>query len=86
MVGDVMVFMNAMPVTRAFAGFSNIFYALGISVYAFEGIGMVLPLESEIREKDTFGRTLAMSMALISLCLVHLGFWVISHFGRILEI
>lgn len=79
MVEDVMVFMNAMPVTRAFTGFSNFFYGLGVSVYAFEGIGMVLPLESEIREKDKFGRTLAMAMAFISLMFGSFG--VLGYFA-----
>ena len=79
MVEDVMVFMNAMPVTRAFAGFSNFFYGLGVSVYAFEGIGMVLPLESEIRDKDKFGITLALAMAFISLMFGSFG--VLGYFA-----
>lgn len=74
-----MVFMNAMPVTRAFAGFSNFFYGLGVSVYAFEGIGMVLPLESEIRDKDKFGITLALAMAFISLMFGSFG--VLGYFA-----
>ncbi|KAK1369780.1 hypothetical protein POM88_035872 [Heracleum sosnowskyi] len=82
MVEDVMVFMNAMPVTRAFTGFSNFFYGLGVSVYAFEGIGMVLPLESEIREKDKFGRTLAMAMAFISLMFGSFGILGYFAFGE----
>lgn len=35
-------------------------------MYAFEGIGMVLPLESETRDKQKFGRILGISMASIS--------------------
>lgn len=81
-VEDVIVFMHKMPVTRAFAGFSNFFYGLGVSVYAFEGIGMVLPLESEIREKEKFGTTLAWSMAFISLMFGAFGILGYFAFGE----
>jgi len=36
-------------------------------VYAFEGIGMVLPLELEAKYKDKFGRALGLAMGLISI-------------------
>ncbi|GJN02045.1 hypothetical protein PR202_ga19359 [Eleusine coracana subsp. coracana] len=41
-------------------------YGLGVAVYAFEGIGMVLPLEAEAADKRRFGATLALSMAFIA--------------------
>nr|GLL18880.1 amino acid transporter ANTL2-like [Ipomoea trifida] len=66
MVEDVMVYLQNRPVLQAFGGFTVFFYGLGVAVYAFEGIGMVLPLESEMRDKEKFGRVLGFSMALIS--------------------
>ncbi|KAJ6851473.1 amino acid transport protein [Iris pallida] len=57
---------SSSPSPRAFAGPSVLLYGLGVAVYAFEGIGMVLPLELEAADKDRFGRTLGVSMAFIS--------------------
>jgi proton-coupled amino acid transporter len=45
MVEDVFEFMQNIPNLEAFKGFSVFFYGIGVAVYAFEGIGMVLPLE-----------------------------------------
>ncbi|KAJ8629303.1 hypothetical protein MRB53_022626 [Persea americana] len=67
MVEDVMVFLKDRPVLEAFGGFSALFYGLGVAVYAFEGIGMVLPLESETADKKNFGKVLGLSMGFISL-------------------
>ncbi|KAF7809582.1 amino acid transporter AVT3C-like [Senna tora] len=67
MVEDVFVFMKNKPDLEAFGGFSVLFYGLGVAVYAFEGIGMVLPLESEARDKEKFGRVLGLGMTVISL-------------------
>ncbi|PSS00374.1 Amino acid transporter like [Actinidia chinensis var. chinensis] len=67
MVEDVMIFLQQRPVLQAFGGFSVFFYGLGVAVYAFEGIGMVLPLESETKDKQKFGKILGLSMTFISL-------------------
>ncbi|OIW10759.1 hypothetical protein TanjilG_27705 [Lupinus angustifolius] len=66
MVEDVFVFLKNKPALEAFGGFSVFFYGIGTAVYAFEGIGMVLPLESETRDKDKFGSILGIGMAVIS--------------------
>lgn len=79
MVEDVLMFLKQKPVLRAFGGFSVFFYGLGVAVYAFEGIGMVLPLESETRDKHKFGRTLGLSMTFISL--MYAGFGVLGYFA-----
>ncbi|KAL7223700.1 hypothetical protein ACSBR1_025199 [Camellia fascicularis] len=77
MIEDVTIFLQQRPVLQAFGGFSVFFYGLGVAVYAFEGIGMVLPLESEIKEKDKFGKILGLSMTFISL--MYGGFGVLGY-------
>ncbi|CAH9089997.1 unnamed protein product [Cuscuta europaea] len=67
MVEDVLVYLQNRPVLQPFGGLSVFFYGLGVAVYAFEGVGMVLPLESETEDKGKFGRVLGLSMALISM-------------------
>lgn len=79
MVEDVLTFIRNRPVLEAFGGFNTLFYGLGVSVYAFEGIGMVLPIESEMKEKSKFGKVLGLSMAFISLMFG--GFGVLGYFA-----
>nr|XP_027127135.1 amino acid transporter AVT3B-like [Coffea arabica] len=79
MVEDVMIFLRNRPALEAFGGFNVFFYGLGVAVYAFEGIGMVLPLESETKEKQQFGRILGWAMAFISLMFG--GFGVLGYFA-----
>ncbi|KAI3962142.1 hypothetical protein MKW92_015061 [Papaver armeniacum] len=79
MVEDIMIYMQTKPVLQAFGGLSVVFYGLGVAVYAFEGIGMVLPLESETRDKAKFGRNLGISMGFISL--MYIGFGVLGYFA-----
>ncbi|XP_061346085.1 amino acid transporter AVT3C-like [Gastrolobium bilobum] len=67
MVEDVFVFLKNRPALETFRGFSVFFYGIGVAVYAFEGIGMVLPLESETKDKEKFGGVLALGMTFISL-------------------
>ncbi|CAN6249751.1 unnamed protein product [Urochloa humidicola] len=63
---DTSIWLANKPPVFAFAGPSEILYGLGVAVYAFEGIGMVLPLEAEAADKRRFGTTLALSMAFIA--------------------
>ena len=65
-VEDVMIFTNQWPVLKAFGDFSVFSYGIGVAVYAFEGIGMILPLESETKDQDNFGKVLGLCMAFIS--------------------
>ncbi|XP_068324844.1 amino acid transporter AVT3B-like [Pyrus communis] len=67
MVEDVVVMLKKMPEVKAFGDLSLFFYGLGVAVYSFEGVGMVLPLESEAKDKDKFGKVLAWTMTFISL-------------------
>ncbi|KAJ3684591.1 hypothetical protein LUZ61_013755 [Rhynchospora tenuis] len=64
---DVSIFLTDQPPVRAFGSPSIILYGIGVAVYAFEGIGMVLPLESEARDKSKFGVTLGLSMFCIAM-------------------
>ncbi|KAE9596822.1 putative amino acid transporter, transmembrane domain-containing protein [Lupinus albus] len=66
MVEDVFVFFKNKPDLEAFRGFSVFLYGIGVAVYAFEGIGMVLPLESETKDKEKFGSVLGIGMGIIS--------------------
>ncbi|KAH0969034.1 hypothetical protein GBA52_029105 [Prunus armeniaca] len=79
MVEDVMIFLQNRPALQAFGGFSVFFYGLGVAVYAFEGIGMILPLESEAKDKDKFGKVLALCMAFIAL--LYGSFGVLGYFA-----
>uniref|UniRef100_A0A1D1YTE2 Proton-coupled amino acid transporter 3 n=1 Tax=Anthurium amnicola TaxID=1678845 RepID=A0A1D1YTE2_9ARAE len=82
MVEDVALFLRRQPALQAFGGFSVVFYGLGVAVYAFEGIGMVLPLESEAADKARFGRTLGVSMSFISLMYALFGLLGYFAFGE----
>ncbi|XP_059641566.1 amino acid transporter AVT3B-like [Cornus florida] len=66
-VEDIMIFLKQSPVLEAFGGFSVFFYGLGVAVYAFEGVGMALPLEAEMKDRSKYGKILGLSMAFISL-------------------
>lgn len=79
MVEDVVVFLKQRPAVKAFGGLSVFFYGIGVAVYSFEGIGMVLPLESETKDKKNFGRVLALTMAFISL--MYGGFGALGYFA-----
>ncbi|XP_009588848.1 amino acid transporter AVT3C-like [Nicotiana tomentosiformis] len=67
MVEDVMICIKNRPNSEMFGGFSVLFYGVGVAVYAFEGMSMILPLESEIRDKEKFGKILGLSVAFVAL-------------------
>ncbi|KAM3394425.1 amino acid transporter AVT3B [Capsicum galapagoense] len=79
MVEDVIIYLKSSHVLETFGGFGVFFYGLGVAVYAFEGVGMILPLEAEARDKDKFGKILGFSMALISL--MYGTFGVLGYFA-----
>ncbi|XP_030923754.1 amino acid transporter AVT3C-like [Quercus robur] len=79
MVEDVMIFLQNRPALEAFGGLSVFLYGVGVAVYAFEGVGMVLPLESEAKDKDKFGKVLGLCMTFISL--LYGGFGVLGYFA-----
>ncbi|XP_059651173.1 amino acid transporter AVT3B-like [Cornus florida] len=66
MVEDVVVFLKDRPAVEPFGGWSMFFYALGVTVYSFEGVGMALPLESEMKDRKKFGKVLCLTMFFIA--------------------
>lgn len=82
MVEDMAIFLRDRPPLQAFGGLSVFFYGLGVAVYSFEGVGMVLPLESEARDKEKFSKTLGFSMAFISLMYALFGALGYFAFGQ----
>ncbi|KAL7255539.1 hypothetical protein ACSBR1_009641 [Camellia fascicularis] len=79
MVEDIIVFLKNRPVLQTFGGFSVFFYGVGVAVYAFEGIGMVLPLESEMKDKQKFKNVLGLSILFISF--MYGGFGALGYFA-----
>ncbi|EMS67035.1 hypothetical protein TRIUR3_33946 [Triticum urartu] len=63
---DVSTWLSEKPPVFAFGGPAELLYGLGVAVYAFEGIGMALPLEAEAADKRKFGGTLGLSMVFIA--------------------
>ncbi|KAJ8774848.1 hypothetical protein K2173_018107 [Erythroxylum novogranatense] len=75
----VMFYLKNRPPLETFSGFLVFFYGLGVVVYAFEGIGMVLPLKSEAKHKAKFGKVLALCTTFIALLCGRFG--VLSYFA-----
>ncbi|PHU13063.1 Amino acid transporter ANTL2 [Capsicum chinense] len=68
MVEDVQTFTNKWPSDiEAFGTLSTFYYGLGVALYSFEGVGMAIPLETEMKDKSKYGKILALSMFLIAL-------------------
>ncbi|KAI3519091.1 hypothetical protein L2E82_34107 [Cichorium intybus] len=81
MVEEVIIYLNSTPVLQAFGGFSVFFYGIGVAVYAFEGVGMVLPLESEMENKNKFGKVLGITIAFIAIMFASFGIFGYFAFG-----
>ncbi|PKA60095.1 Lysine histidine transporter-like 1 [Apostasia shenzhenica] len=79
---DAAIYIRRQPELTAFGGPSVILYGFGVAVYAFEGIGMVLPLEAEAADKGKFGWTLGLSMGFISLLYAAFGVFGYAAFGE----
>ncbi|XP_059066298.1 amino acid transporter AVT3C, partial [Cryptomeria japonica] len=64
---DVMSIVRSVgPHVEAFTGLANIPYGVGVAVYAFEGVTMILPLELEMERKHRFGGILGLAFVFIS--------------------
>ncbi|XP_074264318.1 amino acid transporter AVT3B-like [Silene latifolia] len=82
MAKDAVVITRNKPVVEAFQGWNMLFYCVGVCTYAFEGIGMVLPLETETKNKKNFGKTLGISMGMISCLYAAFGAMGYFAFGK----
>ena len=67
MVEDVLRYVKNTPNLKAFAGFSMVPYDVGVTIYTFEGVGMVLPLELVADQKHKFGQIMGLTMFIIAL-------------------
>lgn len=79
MVEDISIILKRRPPVEAFGGLSVFFYGMGVAAYSFEGIAMILPLESEMKNRDQFGKILGLSMAFIAA--LYGGFGVLGYFA-----
>uniref|UniRef100_A0A9I9DJL3 Amino acid transporter transmembrane domain-containing protein n=1 Tax=Cucumis melo TaxID=3656 RepID=A0A9I9DJL3_CUCME len=59
-------FQLAKPICGGFWVIFVFFYGKGMAVYAFQGIGMMLPLEFKTKDKEKFGRVMGFSMDFIT--------------------
>lgn len=67
-VQDVLSILSTVgPDVQAFTGFSAIPYGVGVAIYAFEGVSMILPLELAMEKKHRFGGVLAVAFLFIAL-------------------
>lgn len=82
LVEEVVIFMNRWPVLQAFGSVSMFFYGLGVAVYSFEGIGMALPLEAEMKDKSKFGKILGLTMLFIAFMYGSFGAFGYFAFGE----
>ncbi|KAI5060723.1 hypothetical protein GOP47_0025143 [Adiantum capillus-veneris] len=62
-------------------GLSALPFAVGVAIYAFEGVALVLPLESSMKERKKFGRVLGLAMACISTSYITFGLLGYLAFG-----
>lgn len=50
----------------AFTGWSTLPFVMGVAIYAYEGFGLVIPIESQMKDRSKFGRTLAAALGFIT--------------------
>eukprot|EP01018_Ginkgo_biloba_P000649 Gb_13285 [translate_table: standard] len=77
MVEDCITFVHSKPIVEAVTSISAIPYGVGVAIYAFEGISMVLPLETAMEKKHKFGRVLGLAYFVITVvygCFGALGY------------
>lgn len=67
-VQDVLSILSTSgPDVQAFTGFSAIPYGVGVAIYAFEGVSMILPLELAMEKKNRFGGVLGIAFVFIAI-------------------
>lgn len=63
-------------------GLSSLPFAIGVAIYAFEGFGLVLPLESSMKDRRKFGAVLGFAMAAITVLYMAFGLLGYLAFGE----
>ncbi|CAM8934705.1 unnamed protein product [Rhodiola kirilowii] len=83
MANNARVFIAEKPALHAFKGSSSsLLYGVGVAAYAYEGVGMVLPLESETTQRSKFPKVLGVSMIFITLTYAAFGVLGYMAFGE----
>ncbi|KAG9144540.1 hypothetical protein Leryth_010770 [Lithospermum erythrorhizon] len=77
LVQDAVIINHEAHSVKAFGSVSTFFYGMGVAIYTFEGIGMVLPLEDEMKDKPKFPKLLCVSM--FSIAFVYAAFGLLSY-------
>lgn len=79
---DVMMLTeNGIATIAASQGLGTLPFAIGVAIYAFEGFGLVLPLESSMKDTEKFGRVLGLAMVCITLLYMVFGLLGYLAFG-----
>ena len=81
MAEDFLQYVKNTPNLEAFTGFSMIPYDVGVTIYTFEGVGMVLPLELVADQKHKFGLILGPTMFIIAITFDAFGILGYYEFG-----
>ncbi|KAG6546467.1 hypothetical protein Mapa_012016 [Marchantia paleacea] len=80
MSADIVVFRDrGISNVDAFTGLGSLPFVIGVAIYSFEGFGLVLPLESNMKDRSKFGQTLALAMTCIGL--VYTTFAALGYFA-----
>lgn len=62
------------PSPRAFTGWADMPIFFGNSIYAFEGIGLILPMENMMHEPRRFGTVVNVGMSIMAVLYVSFGY------------